>query len=107
VGLHYNGSRWEPAAGAYSGYANAYGLYDMHGNVWEWCLDWYSSYASSPVTDPVGSTTGSDRVLRRGSWLEDLSDYGGYGGQSRSAARHDVEPDIRSCFFGFRVVFYP
>ena len=46
---------------------NAWGLYDMHGNVWEWCLDWYSSSGYSG-TDPVGATSGNYRVQRGGSW---------------------------------------
>jgi formylglycine-generating enzyme required for sulfatase activity len=90
------------AAGYYSDYANAYGLYDMHGNVDEWCLDRYGSsyYGSSPVTDPEGATTGSDRVLRGGSWND-------YAGNCRSASRYSHTPDDRSHFYGFRVVFCP
>jgi formylglycine-generating enzyme required for sulfatase activity len=88
------------AVGAYSAYANAYGLYDMHGNVYEWCLDWPDSYASSPVTDPVGATTGSNRVLRGGSW-------GFYARYCRSAIRDYHSPDYSSNIVGFRVVFRP
>ncbi|MDR1154566.1 MAG: SUMF1/EgtB/PvdO family nonheme iron enzyme [Bacteroidales bacterium] len=88
------------AAGSYP--ANAYGLYDMHGNVYEWCLDQWdgsSSYASSPATDPVG-TTGLNRVLRGGYWYLNAR-------YCRSAFRFANGPGNRHTSFGFRVVFYP
>jgi formylglycine-generating enzyme required for sulfatase activity len=76
--------------------ANAFGLYDMHGNVWEWCSDWYGEYPTSPVVDPVGPTQGSVRVYRGGSWS--------YGAAScRSALRHGFTPVFRDYFLGFRL----
>ena len=77
--------------------SNAWGLYDMSGNVWEWVWDWYQSdyYASSPPSNPLGGT-GSDRVLRGGSWF--------YFAQScRAANRNRGDPGARSYSLGFRL----
>ncbi|MBR6460200.1 MAG: formylglycine-generating enzyme family protein, partial [Verrucomicrobia bacterium] len=75
---------------------NAWGLYDMHGNVYEWCLDWFGDYPTSSVTDPKGPSTGSYRVIRGGSW--DVYAFG-----CRSALRYDSYPSDYSYFYGFRV----
>ncbi len=75
---------------------NAWGLYDMHGNVWEWCLDWCGEYPSEAVTDPVGATSGVNRAIRGGSW-------GSHARGFRSALRRDDNPSNGNHGLGFRV----
>ena len=80
--------------------ANAFGMYDMSGNVWEWCNDWYGSYAVGNATDPAGPSSGSYRVLRGGNWNSG-SNY------CRSSDRFVLDPDYRGGNVGFRVARTP
>ena len=91
-----DGSPFTSVVGKYK--ANKFGLHDMHGNVREWCSDWYDAeyYARLPITDPQGPETGSLRVYRGGSWLDRPVNC-------RSARRDSDSPSHRTSYLGFRL----
>ena len=93
------GSNLEQTTAVKSYTANGYGLYDMHGNVYEWCADWYGETLPGGV-DPNGPKTGSLRVLRGGSWRD-------YGGDCRSAYRGGYSPVARGSRLGFHLAAVP
>ena len=78
-------------------FPNPWGLFDMHGNVWEWCWDWYGDYPSGMQIDPTGAHSGSSRILRGGSMANPTFMW-------RSAARSSSPPETNGYLLGFRVV---
>jgi formylglycine-generating enzyme required for sulfatase activity len=79
---------------------NAFGLYNMHGNVWEWCSDWFAGLSETAQTNPTGPSTGDTRIIRGGAWV-------GYAVHCRSAFRASYSPNSYINDIGFRVSFAP
>jgi len=81
---------------------DAHGIYDLHGNVWEWCLDWFAAdyYAKGPRRNPQGPDAGTQRVIRGGAWSSSAK-------FCRSATRDMYPPSTKVADVGFRVVMLP
>jgi formylglycine-generating enzyme required for sulfatase activity len=93
---NYDGNRQKTSnVGSFA--SNQWGLYDMHGNVREWCWDWYGGYSMAAQTDPSGASSGTNRVVRGGSWGNGAQDL-------RSAYRDSITPAARNIALGCRLV---
>jgi formylglycine-generating enzyme required for sulfatase activity len=96
--FNFNSHRHPPRTLPVGSFApNAWGLYDMHGNVCEWCTDWYGNYPTQTQTNPTGPSLGTYRIIRGGSWHSNAKGC-------RSACRGNSKPDGLGSNIGFRLV---